>query len=103
MRHSRFILAATFALACATAAQAQTGLGNIVSKVQVAQKNFDIADKNHDGLLTKEEAQNGPVPFIRAHFDEIDKDHKGTVSKEDVANYVRSLQHPAPAAASSTH
>jgi len=70
-------------------------------------KNFDIADKNKDGLLTKEEAEKGPVPFIRAHFDAIDKDHKGTVSKQDVIDYVKSMQQghraPAPAAAASTH
>lgn len=90
-------------LAVAAAAQAQIGLGNIANQASNALKNFDIADKNHDGLLTREEADKGPVPFIRAHFDQIDKDKRGTVSKQDVADYVRSLQRPAPAPAASTH
>ena len=90
-------------LAVAAAAQAQIGLGNIANQASNALKNFDIADKNHDGLLTREEAEKGPVPFIRAHFDQIDKDKRGTVSKQDVADYVRSLQRPSPAPAASTH
>jgi len=97
----------TFALAAvlAAGAHAQSGLGNLTQQAQIANKNFDIADKNKDGVLSREEAQNGPVPFIRAHFDAIDKDHKGTVSKQDVVDYIKSLQqgHHQPAAAGSTH
>ncbi|MHA6205894.1 EF-hand domain-containing protein [Dyella soli] len=100
------LLAAALAMACvAGGAYAQIGLGNIANQADNASKNFDIADKNHDGLLTKEEAQKGPVPFIRAHFDQIDKAKRGAVSKEDVKEYVRAMQQqkqkhaPAPAAA----
>jgi hypothetical protein len=106
MRHTRLMLTALIALATATAAHAQIGLGPITNQVQNAVKNFDIADKNKDGLLTKEEAEKGPVPFIRAHFDEIDKTHRGVVSKQDVADYIRALQNgqrPAPAPAATTH
>jgi hypothetical protein len=106
MRHIRLLVAAC-ALAIAASAHAQIGLGNLANQADVAVKNFDIADKNHDGLLTKEEAAKGPVPFIRAHFDEIDKAKRGTVSKQDVIDYIRAMQNPAskkpaPAAASST-
>ncbi|MDG2538513.1 EF-hand domain-containing protein [Dyella jiangningensis] len=106
MRHVR-PLVAVCALALATAAQAQIGAGYLATQMDVAVKNFDIADKNHDGLLTKEEAAKGPVPFIRAHFDEIDKAKRGTVSKQDVIDYIRAMQNPAsrkpaPAAAGST-
>lgn len=98
-------LFAVCALAMATATQAQIGLGNLATQADVAVKNFDIADKNHDGVLTKEEAAKGPVPFIRAHFDEIDKNKRGVVSKQDVMDYIRSMQKPkpAPAPASSSH
>jgi hypothetical protein len=104
MRHTLLTIAALAAFA-ATVGHAQTGLGAIANQAQNAMKNFDIADKNKDGLLTKEEAQNGPVPFIRAHFDAIDKEHRGVVSKQDVVDYVQSLQrgHAAPAPAASTH
>jgi hypothetical protein len=106
MRHVRPLLAVC-ALALATAAQAQIGAGYLATQADVAVKNFDIADKNRDGVLTKEEAAKGPVPFIRAHFDEIDKAKRGTVSKQDVIDYIRAMQNPAskkpaPAAASST-
>lgn len=104
MRHTVLIIAALAAFAV-TASHAQTGLGAIVTQAQNSMKNFDVADKNKDGLLTKEEAEKGPVPFIRAHFDAIDKNHRGVVSKQDVVDYVKSLQHPqaAPAVAGSTH
>src|SRR5579859_5177887 len=102
MRHSLLIIAALAAFAT-TASHAQTGLGAIANQAQNNLKNFDIADKNKDGLLTKEEAEKGPVPFIRAHFDAIDKNHRGAVSKQDVVDYIQSLQKPAPAAASSSH
>ncbi|WP_430391733.1 EF-hand domain-containing protein [Dyella sp. 20L07] len=103
MHRTRFVVA-VLALACATGAlHAQIGLGSIANQAANAAKNFDAADKNHDGLLTKEEAEKGHVPFIRAHFDEIDKTHRGVVSKQDVADYVRSLQNASPAAASSSH
>lgn len=107
MRHA--LIFATLTVLIATTSQvahAQTGLGNIANQAQMQLKNFDIADKNKDGLLTKEEADKGPVPFIRAHFDAIDKSHRGAVSKQDVIDYVQSLQHgPAgtPAGAESTH
>lgn len=104
MRHVRSLLMA-FTLVAAGAAQAQIGAGYLATQMDVAVKNFDIADKNHDGVLTKEEAEKGPVPFIRAHFDDIDKAKRGTVSKQDVFDYIRSMQQPrqAPAPASSSH
>lgn len=102
MRHTVLIVAALTVFAAT--AHAQTGLGNLTNQAQIAMKNFDIADKNRDGLLTKEEAEKGPVPFIRAHFDAIDTQHRGAVSKQDVAAYVKSLQSGhAPAPAATTH
>jgi len=104
MRRPQLFLAFALAVSCATGAlHAQIGIGNIANQTQNWEKNFDIADRNRDGLLTKQEAEQGPVPFIRAHFDEIDKAHRGTVSKKDVADYVRSLQQRPPASASSSH
>lgn len=98
MRH-RFLII-TIALAIAAPSMAQTGLGYLAKKLDVAVKNFDAADRNHDGLLSKEEAEKGDVPFIAKHFDQIDREHRGQVSKEDVANYLKSLTRPAPAGSS---
>lgn len=102
MRASRFALAAALSLAVAGPAMAQTGLGYLASKIDVAVKNFEAADRNHDGLLSKEEAQAGKTPFIAKHFDQIDREHRGQVSKDDVAAYLKSLQRPAPAGAASS-
>ncbi|SFS12174.1 hypothetical protein SAMN05216570_2623 [Dyella sp. OK004] len=82
-------------------ASAQAGVGRLASKLDMASKNFDAADRDHDGMLTKDEAEKGNVPFIAHHFDQIDREHRGKVSKQDVAAYLQSRQRPAPAAASS--
>ncbi|GGA10696.1 EF-hand domain-containing protein [Dyella caseinilytica] len=82
---------------------AQTGLNEIARAVKVLDKNFDIADKNHDGLLTKQEAENGPVSFIARNFDAIDTKHRGVVSKEDVHAYIATtlMRSSQPASATS--
>jgi hypothetical protein len=80
---------------------AQTGLNEIAQAVKSMDKNFDIADKNRDGLLTRQEAETGPVPFIARNFDAIDTAHRGTVSKKDVHAYIAAMltrsSQPAPA------
>jgi hypothetical protein len=82
---------------------AQTGLSGIATSVTRLDRNFDIADKNHDGLLSKDEAKAGPVPFIAKNFDAIDTQHRGLVSKDDVHDFIKkSLGHAPPAPASST-
>jgi len=101
MKRTHLAIAMLTALLAVASSHAQSGYGGIVNTANNAMKNFDIADKNHDGLLTREEAEK--VPFIKAHFDEIDKTHRGVVSKQDVSDYVRSLQRPAPATAGSGH
>ncbi len=40
---------------------------------------FQQADVNHDGLLTREEAQAG-MPLVAQRFDEIDTTRKGTIT-----------------------
>ncbi|MFZ0872053.1 MAG: EF-hand domain-containing protein [Rhodanobacter sp.] len=84
-------------------ALAQAGLSGISTSVMTLDKNFDIADRNHDGLLSKDEARAGHVPFIVKNFDAIDTQHRGLVSKDDVHDFIKkSLGHTPPAPASST-
>jgi Ca2+-binding EF-hand superfamily protein len=45
---------------------------------------FNAADSNGDGKLTREEAKAG-MPFVYKHFDEIDTSKKGYVTVEDIA------------------
>ncbi|WP_329740836.1 EF-hand domain-containing protein [Dyella sp. A6] len=80
---------------------AQTGLSNITRSVAILDKNFEIADRNHDGELSLKEAQDGPVPFIARNFAAIDTAHTGLVSKKDVHAYIarmlmRSQPKPGP-------
>lgn len=86
-----------------TSLLAQTGLSGITRSVQVLDKNFDVADANHDGKLSRQEAQSGPVAFIARHFDAIDTRHAGLVSKADVHAYIARMlmrsQPKAPASA----
>ena len=82
------------------AASAQSGLGNIVASVDRLDTNFDAADTNHDGLLSKQEAEAGHVPFIVKNFDAIDTAKRGLVSKEEVHAFIEVLlrrRQPAPA------
>lgn len=44
---------------------------------------FDLADADHDGKLTRSEADAG-MPRVAEHFDEIDADHKGYVTKDQI-------------------
>ncbi len=85
------------------AAFPQSGLGRLTTDVYTLDKNFVAADRNHDGLLDKAEAEAGSVPFIVRHFDSIDTAHRGQVSKDDVHAFIkRSLMRTQPALPSST-
>jgi hypothetical protein len=71
-----------------TGLHAQTGLNSIVRGVTDLDKSFDAADRNHDGKLSKAEAQAGSVAFITTHFDAIDVHHTGFVTKAEVHAYI---------------
>jgi Ca2+-binding EF-hand superfamily protein len=97
MRYSLLTIATFISALAATTGHAQNGLGRDPSDLTILSRKFDVADRNHDGRLTREEASNGPVEFIRENFDAIDKNHLGYVTKQDVLEYINSTQHPAPA------
>jgi hypothetical protein len=68
-------------LLIASAASAQTGMQ------QKLEARFASADVDHDGKLTKSEAQAG-MPRVAAHFDEIDSAHAGYVTLDQIEQYV---------------
>jgi Ca2+-binding EF-hand superfamily protein len=84
-RIATVILTASLISALPTLSIAQTGMTQIAKSVREMDKNFDVADKNHDGKLTREEAQSGSTPMIANHFDAIDADHKGYVTRGHAA------------------
>jgi hypothetical protein len=107
-RYVRIILALIVLAGTPAVAWAQTGLNEIARAVQAMDKNFDAADKNHDGMLTRQEAEAGQVPFIAKYFDAIDVTHRGSVTKREVHTYIatmlmRSAQPPATTPNAPTH
>ena len=56
------------------------------ARMQQLQSRFEAADTNHDGKLTKAEAQAG-MPRVAKNFDQIDATHKGYVTLDDIAQY----------------
>lgn len=49
-------------------------------------KEFEAADKDHDGTLTKAEAKK--LKRVYKNFDAIDVDHDGTVDRDEVHTYM---------------
>jgi Ca2+-binding EF-hand superfamily protein len=47
------------------------------------EQHFDAADTDHDGALTKEEAEKG-MPILFARFDENDANKDGKITKDEV-------------------
>jgi hypothetical protein len=68
---------------------AQTG--NVPDVQQMRAKmteRFASADVNHDGKLTREEAET-KMPMVARNFDQIDKAHKGYVTLDDIQAFSR--------------
>jgi Ca2+-binding EF-hand superfamily protein len=100
------VLAFALAASLPMVLPAQQGLNELGRNQKMLDKNFDAADGNHDGRLTRQEAQ--AVPFIAKNFDAIDANNRGSVSKQDVRDYIaRTLRSTSrkntPAAAGTTH
>lgn len=89
MSRSPFFLAAGLGLLLAAgAAGAQTqGDARQQRLLQQLQQRFTQADSNHDGHLSREEAQAG-MPRVYQHYDEIDASHSGALSLEDITRYL---------------
>ena len=54
------------------------------------EERFNAADTDHDGMLSREEAQRG-MPNVYKHFDEIDTAKRGQISKEEIAAFMAKL------------
>jgi hypothetical protein len=85
-------LVATLACAAMTSAIAQTPAPDTAGKMpdfsaKIAAR-FAAADANHDGRLTREEAE-GKMPMVARSFDQIDKAHRGYVTQEDIQAFMR--------------
>ena len=82
-------VAALVLLLPAAAAFAQaTEADHLKSLLEHAKERFAAADTDHDGMLTKLEAQKG-MPFVAKHFDEIDTAKAGKVSAADITKFIQ--------------
>lgn len=59
-------------------------------RVEQFSKKFDDADADHDGKLTKAEAES-KMPGVASHFDAMDVDKKGYLTKQDIAKSLKSM------------
>ncbi|BEV71120.1 MULTISPECIES: hypothetical protein [unclassified Paludibacterium] len=57
----------------------------------LVERRFKAADANHDGHLTKNEAQAG-MPKVATVFDQIDTDKKGYITLKQLEAYVEMHQ-----------
>jgi hypothetical protein len=87
-------VAVVAALACVVAlsAAAQTPAQDAAGKMQDFRAKFAArfaaADADHDGKLTREEAD-GKMPMVARSFDQIDKAHRGYVTQQDIQVFMR--------------
>ena len=70
-------------VACALSALAMTVNADNTSKNREIAERFAKCDANHDGKLTKAEA-NGCMPRIYSHFDYIDSSKKGYLTVAEI-------------------
>lgn len=56
-----------------------------------ARARFAAADRNGDGLLSRDEMA-GLRPMLARHFDRIDANHDGQASEQELADALRRLQ-----------
>jgi len=68
---------------CAFSALAMTANADNASKNREIAERFAKCDANHDGKLTKAEA-NGCMPRIYSHFDYIDSSKKGYLTVAEI-------------------
>jgi hypothetical protein len=85
-------LVATLVCAVAVSAAAQTPAPDAAGRMHDIRAKitarFDAADANHDGKLTREEAE-GKMPMVARSFEQIDKAHRGYVTQEDIQAFMR--------------
>jgi len=70
-------------VACALSALTMTANADNTSKNREIAERFAKCDANHDGKLTKAEA-NGCMPRIYSHFDYIDSSKKGYLTVAEI-------------------
>lgn len=71
--------------------------GALEKKRRDFQQRLEKADKDKNGLLSRDEAST--LPNLSAHFEEIDSNFDGQLNIKEISDYLRSLTVAAPQAA----
>lgn len=77
-------LALGTALAMSASAQSASRAERLHAKLS---ERFAAADQNHDGRLSKAEAEGG-MPFVARNFEQIDQAGKGSLSQDEITAWI---------------
>jgi len=83
---ARMVLALSLGAALVTPALAQSGSRAERLQAKLSER-FAAADQDHDGRLTKAEAEGG-MPFVARNFEQIDSAGKGSLSQDDITAWI---------------
>lgn len=78
-------------------AEIRTFTAALEKKRREFSQHLEDADKDKNGMLSREEAK--ALPNLSAHFDEIDSNHDGQLVIKEIADYVRARTNASSAAA----
>ncbi len=79
-----------------TKAEIKAFTAGLEKKRRLFQLRLEKADKDKNGMLSKEEAR--ALPNLSAHFDEIDTNSDGQLNVKEISDYLRTLTRAVPAA-----
>jgi Ca2+-binding EF-hand superfamily protein len=82
----RIAVALAMGAALATPALAQSGSRAERLQAKLSER-FAAADQDHDGRLTKAEAEGG-MPFVARNFEQIDSAGKGSLSQDEITAWM---------------
>lgn len=81
-------LAAAALIALVPLAAGAQDAERLKAMIDHAKERFAAADADHDGALTKAEAEKG-MPYVAKHFDEIDAQNAGKVTLSQVTKFMQ--------------
>ncbi|WP_193853049.1 EF-hand domain-containing protein [Orrella marina] len=86
-KFAQILLASVFVLFWAQASGASDSSADMQERQEVIDR-FNAADKNDDGKLTREEAQEG-MPKVAKSWSRIDEDNKGYITLDQLLSVMR--------------
>ena len=81
-------LAAAILIAAVPLVAGAQDADRLKSMIDHAKERFAAADADHDGMLTKAEAEKA-MPFVAKHFDQIDTQKSGKVSVDQITKFMQ--------------